>query len=95
MKDAMHVIEQDIRPQKCKKSACTSTSAEPTLATDFMLGETFDVDCILGHSGNISRPTKCMFHVKWTGYSHDQNTWEPYTNVKDCIAYKHYVNMYK
>ena len=88
MKDMIHTIEQAIRPQICTKSAETS-------AAHFMLGETFDVDHILGHSGNISRPTKCMFHVKWTDYPHDQNTWEPYTNIKDCIAYKQYVNKHK
>jgi hypothetical protein len=30
------------------------------------------------------------FLVKWEGYPHEHNTWEPEANVKDCDAYTEY-----
>jgi hypothetical protein len=54
----------------------------------------FNVDKILSHSGDITHPRKCTFVVKWEGYPHEDNTTEPYSHVKNCIAYQDYVRLW-
>ena len=43
----------------------------------------YTVEAILQHQGNTQRKTSMRFLVKWLGYSDDDNTWEPYQNLKD------------
>ena len=45
--------------------------------------EEFLVESILKHRGDSKRKTSLEFLVKWLGYSDEENTWEPYNNLKD------------
>ena len=36
------------------------------------------------------RKGKQEFLVKWEGYDSDENTWEPYNNIKDNAQFKAY-----
>ncbi len=48
-------------------------------------GEEFEVEHIVSHRavhGNES-PEKAEYLIKWAGYSHSHNTWEPYGNIMD------------
>ena len=36
------------------------------------------------------RKGKQEFLVKWKGYGADENTWEPYNNLKDNQQFKNY-----
>ena len=35
---------------------------------------------------------KTFYLVKWKNFSHNNNTWEPYQNVKNCQAFLKYTN---
>ena len=43
----------------------------------------FFVEKILGDRGDLRVRSNISFHVKWLGYTHDRNTWEPYANLRD------------
>ena len=43
----------------------------------------FFVEQILAHRGDLRLRATLEFHVKWLGYDHTRNTWEPYANVRD------------
>ena len=45
----------------------------------------FEVEEILNHSGKPIKnsATKMMFLVKWKGFDHEENTWEPWKNLRD------------
>jgi hypothetical protein len=45
--------------------------------------EEFLVEEILAHRGNDKRKTSLEFLVKWQGYSDENNSWEPWNNLKD------------
>lgn len=47
----------------------------------------YDVDEILASKSNRG---KMYYLVKWSGYGNEDNTWEPYENVRGCIAYQSY-----
>jgi transposase InsO family protein len=51
----------------------------------------FFIEAIVKHSGTKqSKKSHLKFYIKWLGYDDDQNTWEPYSNVRDmtvCHAY--------
>jgi hypothetical protein len=49
---------------------------------------TYTVDAILGHAGFTFETRK--FLVKWKGYGHAKNTFEPFDHVKDCLAFQQY-----
>ena len=45
--------------------------------------EEFIVEEILAHRGNIQRKTSLEFLVRWLGYELEDNTYEPWNNLKD------------
>ena len=44
------------------------------------------IDCIENHRGDERTKSKMDFLVQWKGYSHEENTWEPYHNLRDTEA---------
>ena len=43
----------------------------------------FFVDSIVDHRGNIKKKTELEFLVSWLGYDNRDNSWEPYSNLRD------------
>jgi Chromo (CHRromatin Organisation MOdifier) domain len=43
----------------------------------------FFVETIIDHRGNIKRKTDLEFLVSWLGYDDRDNSWEPYSNLRD------------
>ena len=43
----------------------------------------FHIDRILLHRGDSNRRSTMEFLVRWLGYSEDEDTWEPYNNLRD------------
>ena len=54
----------------------------------------FIVDEIRAHKGNWNKVSEMSFLVKWTGYDEDENTWEPWANVRDTIAIQDYLTAF-
>ena len=46
----------------------------------------FIVEEILDHRGNIQKKASIEFLVRWAGYGPEDNSWEPFANVRDCKA---------
>ena len=45
--------------------------------------EEYLVEEILAHRGDPKRKTSLEFLVKWKGYTDENNSWEPWNNLKD------------
>jgi len=45
--------------------------------------EEFHIERILEHLGDKTRRGTLSFKVRWSGYSPDDDTWEPYENLRD------------
>ena len=43
----------------------------------------FFIEKILEHRGNLKRKTDLQFLVKWLGYEDQNNSWEPYSELRD------------
>ena len=43
----------------------------------------FFVEAILDHRGNIKRKTTLEFYVKWLNYPDNENSWTPYSHLRD------------
>ena len=41
----------------------------------------FFVEEILAHRGDLRVRSRLEFQIKWLGYDHNSNTWEPYSNL--------------
>lgn len=52
----------------------------------------YNVSKILSHKGH---GRNLFFYVTWEGYSHDDNTYEPLKNLKDCTVLHNYVRKNK
>jgi hypothetical protein len=52
----------------------------------------FVVDEILDMQGDPKKKKTLNFLVKWKGCDNDDNTWEPYSNVRDLIALRNYLD---
>jgi hypothetical protein len=53
--------------------------------------EEFEIDRILEQKvTGTGRRRKTLYLVKWKGYPDSDNTWEPYSNLKDTAALAHY-----
>jgi hypothetical protein len=50
------------------------------------------VDEIVDMKGDPKKKKSLQFLVKWKGYDNDDNTWEPYSNVRDLIALQNYLD---
>jgi hypothetical protein len=46
---------------------------------------------IVAHKGHGKH---LLFRVRWVGYTSKDDTWEPITNVRDCIAFEDYCKKY-
>ena len=55
----------------------------------------FFVEEILGHRGDFRRKSSLEFHIKWLGYDHTRNTWEPFTNLRDVKQLHEYLTSKK
>ena len=54
---------------------------------------TFDAEKIINHRGNVNSTAKPLrFKVRWLGYSHKSDTWEPIENVQNSKAFIEYVD---
>lgn len=53
----------------------------------------FNAEKIVAHRGNLSSTSKPLrFKVRWLGFKHTDDTWEPITNVQHCKAFYDYVD---
>ena len=53
---------------------------------------TFIVEKIIQHKGDLHGPFgKMTFEVKWEGYTERDNTWEPYSHLRNCSLLHDYV----
>ena len=43
----------------------------------------FFIEKILAHRGDLRLRKTLAFHVKWLGYDHSRNTWEPFSSLRD------------
>ena len=57
--------------------------------------EEFFIEQILEHTGDKSRRGTLSFKVRWTGYSPDDDTWEPYENLRDSEQLHNYLRANK
>jgi transposase InsO family protein len=55
----------------------------------------FFIEEILGHRGEIQLHSSLFFHVKWLGYDHTDNTWEPYSNLRETAQLHAYLVSHK
>ncbi|XXQ39288.1 Chromo domain-containing protein [Plasmodiophora brassicae] len=82
--------------ESSQSSACTTLPA-PAAAADGRAaspvddGDHYEVEAIVGRRV-LKYPSKdpqgkgaVQFRVKWKGYSHQDNTWEPGCNLERCI----------
>ena len=49
------------------------------------------MDQIVDHKGSAKYKRKLLFKVRWFGYSPEEDTWEPYSHVRDCEALDIYI----
>jgi hypothetical protein len=74
-KNSRKSLEQK-SPKKVAKEEKEEESEEET-------GPSFEVDKILDHKYD-SRKKKLFLLIKWKGYSEEDNTWEPLSNMLSC-----------
>lgn len=52
----------------------------------------FFIEAIVKHTGTRqSKKSHLKFYIKWLGYDDDQNTWEPYSNIRDMTVCHEYL----
>jgi hypothetical protein len=51
----------------------------------------YEIDKIIEHRGNNKKKSTLEFLVSWTGYGPEDNSWEPYRNLKDTLALEKYI----
>ena len=61
------------------------------LAVSAVDAEEYVVDKIVAHRGPPKRKSRMTFKVRWQGYSEVDDTWEPYSVVKDLAALDEYI----
>ena len=69
-----------------RRTRTTSQSQNLSQPTE----ELYDAESIVGHQYEEGI---LKFQVKWVGYSERHNTWEVLENVRNCIAFREYVNI--
>ena len=55
----------------------------------------FFIDQILEHRGNLSRKSEIEFLVSWLGFAPENNTWEPYSGIRDTAQLHRYLTEFK
>jgi hypothetical protein len=53
--------------------------------------EEFYVESILDHRGDLKKKKSLEFKIRWLGYSPEDDTWEPYSAVRECKALDEYL----
>ena len=43
----------------------------------------FYIDRIISHRGDTNRRSRMEFKVRWLGYTEDDDTWDPYSQLRD------------
>jgi hypothetical protein len=52
----------------------------------------FTIESILGHRGDTNRRSTMQFLVKWFGYADEENSWEPFHNLRNTQPLIDYLN---
>jgi hypothetical protein len=52
------------------------------------------VESIINHRGNPKRKRELEFLIRWKGYEPADDTWEPYSSVKDLAALDDYSRLH-
>jgi transposase InsO family protein len=55
----------------------------------------FFVENIVAHRGDFRNRKALSFKVKWLGYDHTHDTWEPYSNLRDVKLLHEYLTSHK
>jgi hypothetical protein len=55
----------------------------------------FSVDKIVDHTGNVRRRSDMTFHLRWKGYTPDDDTWQPIKTVRETQAFVDYCRVKK
>jgi hypothetical protein len=55
----------------------------------------YDVEEIVSHKGKATNKDSLQFFVKWAGYSHEDNTWEPFATLKQNLFLHDYLRRHK
>jgi hypothetical protein len=62
--------------------------------------EEYEVETILEHRppgpqrGSKIKPSAYWFKVKWAGFSDEENSWEPYSELKNLLPLEEYLRQY-
>ena len=83
----------------------TGWFTEPTMLQDLnrlaaLDKEEYEVELILEHKPTGPRrnprtkPSDYWFKVKWAGFSDEENSWEPYSELKDLLPLEEYLSKY-
>ncbi len=59
-----------------------TSGLSPTEVAARNAGEFF-IDKIFDHTGNVRRRSEMSFHVRWKGYTPDDDTWQPIKSVRE------------
>jgi hypothetical protein len=57
--------------------------------------EEFIIDSILSHRGSLKNRSTLQFLVRWSGYTADDDTWEPYANLRHAFPLHAYLQQIK
>jgi Chromo (CHRromatin Organisation MOdifier) domain len=55
----------------------------------------FYVDKVFGHRGDVKAKRDLEFHVKWLDYDESQDSWEPYSALRDTSHLHEYLRLHK
>ena len=55
----------------------------------------FHVDSIIDHKGERNLRSSMKFLVKWTGYGEEDNSWEPYSALRDNEKLHEYLRLHR
>ena len=51
----------------------------------------YEVEKVLEHRGQFNKKDKLFFKVKWLGYANEDNTWEPWKNLRNNVELHKYL----
>jgi hypothetical protein len=51
----------------------------------------FEVESILHHQGDVKRKSTLQFLVHWSGYSHNEDSWEPWSELRNNPVLHYYL----
>jgi Chromo (CHRromatin Organisation MOdifier) domain len=56
---------------------------DPSVTSSLDVARRNYMESIVDHRGNIKKKTQLEFLVSWLGYDNRDNSWEPYSNLRD------------